>query len=960
MEEGARAKTTTKKLKQPTKTNQNQLKKKTTSAGFSSAVDVSVINVALDTHGSAVMSGVLGQYWPNSVANYDDYFAVPVEFNGAVYFAADDGDLGYQLWKTDMTTGQTTRVTSQINTNYNGIQPWDLTIYNGSLYFQGCDDTNYCTLWTSDGTDIGTNIAYNFGGPANDPQPDYLTVVNGFLYFTAFDSSGYHGLWKSDGTYQNTFEINPNGIQLDNVWNLVVLGKRLYFTANDAAGNLGNELWITDGTEQGTRIVRDIFPGPSGSNPNFLTNVNGILYFSADDGIHGTELWVSLDGTPEKTFMVMDIYPGSVGSSPAYLTALNNAVIFSAYTLQYGVELWRSDATSTFMLKDIYPGSSSSDPSQLSLGKGIIFFVASTALQGAELWATDGTPAGTRLVSDIHPGTASSNIQWISNPDSKGTVYFSADDGSHGQELWKSNGSPSGTMLVSDLDPAVSAAEFSFVEYGAGSGKGSGICIGKICKCPIGGCAPSSVFQYNYGSTPLVPIVTSMDTVYFLANGTHFPQVDPYGLRVSTGYELYMSNGTSQGTMLVYDVNQYSQGSFEDYYVNNINYGYNYFFVPNFYEFNGIVYFSAYTKETGQELWKTDGTPRGTMMIKDITGDADDSFPDEFTGYNGLVYFSAWDNVHGRELWVTDGTEAGTHLVIDLYTGDNGVNQNVPGDLGKANSADPYGFTVFNGLLYFFARESSNPKPNLYQTNGFSSGTSIVSAASSYYGYSMIVYNNNLNNLYFSCYDSSSYYLCQYDGVSTLKTYQYTAGTKFEPSNYAVIYNTLYMSDGYSNSLFAFDDGTNTLSQIGNGYSFYYYDEIIGYNNKIYFTSNADYLYSWDPANPGNAPVTIGQTSTGSSQIYPYSMALFNNMLYFIAQTGNNGYQLWQYDGTNALSISNFNTIYNSGYYYNYLDITGLYVSNNYLYFGASTNALGAYTLFYLDVNGNSNNAMDP
>src|SRR5262249_42083812 len=85
--------------------------------------------------------------------------------------------------------------------------------------------------------------------------------------------------------------------------------------------------------------VQDINPGSAWSNPNWLTNVNGLLYFAADDGTHGNELWQS-DGTSAGTVLVQDINPGSVNSDPAYLTSMNNKLYFAATDPTHGRELW--------------------------------------------------------------------------------------------------------------------------------------------------------------------------------------------------------------------------------------------------------------------------------------------------------------------------------------------------------------------------------------------------------------------------------------------------------------------------------------------------------------------------------------------------------------------------------------------------------------------------------------------
>ena len=53
-------------------------------------------------------------------------------------------------------------------------------------------------------------------------------------------------------------------------------------------------------------MVKDVNTGASGSSPGAVTNVNGTLYFLANDSAHGSELW-KLDGTTAGTVIVDDI-----------------------------------------------------------------------------------------------------------------------------------------------------------------------------------------------------------------------------------------------------------------------------------------------------------------------------------------------------------------------------------------------------------------------------------------------------------------------------------------------------------------------------------------------------------------------------------------------------------------------------------------------------------------------------
>ena len=121
------------------------------------------------------------------------------------------------------------------------------------------------------------------------------------------------------------------------------MGGTLFFTADD--GTTGQELWKSDGTAAGTVLVKDIRPGtsnygyPFGSNVYDLTAVGGTLYFTANDGVHGQELWQS-DGTEAGTVLVKDIRPGGDGSSPDYLAFVNGALFFAANDGQNGLEPW--------------------------------------------------------------------------------------------------------------------------------------------------------------------------------------------------------------------------------------------------------------------------------------------------------------------------------------------------------------------------------------------------------------------------------------------------------------------------------------------------------------------------------------------------------------------------------------------------------------------------------------------
>ena len=104
-------------------------------------------------------------------------------------------------------------------------------------------------------------------------------------------------------------------------------------------------------------MLRDINLGAADSSPGELTNVNGMLFFTADDGVNGRELWKS-DGTAAGTVLVEDIRLGAGNSSlPSQLTNVNGVLFFTADDGVNGRELWKSDGTAagTVLVKDISP-----------------------------------------------------------------------------------------------------------------------------------------------------------------------------------------------------------------------------------------------------------------------------------------------------------------------------------------------------------------------------------------------------------------------------------------------------------------------------------------------------------------------------------------------------------------------------------------------------------------------------
>ncbi len=282
------------------------------------------------------------------------------------------------LWRTDGSAAGTTLVREKAGAFFCGLS--NPTVFAGKLYF--FDDDN--NLLRSDGTPEGTEFFFDL--PNDDRFPGgQMAVAGSYLYFEEVNSS-QSILWRTDGTRIGTVRLAPlsEGGRFA-FWYLTALGDRLVFRAYRRAQGL--ELWISDGTVAGTRLLRDIAPGFLSSSPWQLHQHRGKVYFSAFDADHGSEFWVT-DGSRAGTHLVRDISPGPASSEPVGFTTVGEALYFAASDGVTGSELWTSDGTElgSFRLTDIAPGPSSSVATVFATAGDRLLLSADDGTTGFEPW----------------------------------------------------------------------------------------------------------------------------------------------------------------------------------------------------------------------------------------------------------------------------------------------------------------------------------------------------------------------------------------------------------------------------------------------------------------------------------------------------------------------------------------------------------------------------------------------
>lgn len=440
------------------------------------------------------------------------------------YFLGNEPDTGIELWKSDGSTSGTNRVVELSPSTtlgwYSGLTPFQDKLF----FFHGDTTSPFDSLWISDGTEQGTiQLVVPEEGSNVDHSSDSMrpAILNDKLYFSSgFLSLESEELWQSDGTVSGTSlfknlvsDSGTPGLVGNASYPFVFFsdGNQLFFTILEEAqdSNLKGELFSSDGTPDGTGLLKDILVGPEGSYPDFYTKLGDKTYFLAKDDLsapafttlfetNGTslgtirvknfanpaenirktwdmiaaggnifllmqndtivrnELWKS-DGTISGTELVKTLEKDNVYVEPySNLIALNNKVYFFARLANgFNQGIWVSDGTDsgTIQFHDIYPGEVTSiDPDTLYTFDNELYFEVLTATRGWQIWKTDGTADGTVIVTEF------SNSKYNIDPSSQikikefytfnNNLYFTL--GSQ-LSLWKSDGTEAGTILVKDF-----------------------------------------------------------------------------------------------------------------------------------------------------------------------------------------------------------------------------------------------------------------------------------------------------------------------------------------------------------------------------------------------------------------------------------------------------------------------------------------------------------------------------
>lgn len=598
---------------------------------------------------------------------------------GGVWFGGRTNAAGVELWHSDGTVAGTAMVVDALPGSA-GTSPRNLCALGSRVLFAGTTSSLGEELWVSDGTPAGTTMVSDLWPGNTSGSPSYLAAVPALnrVFLSATDATAGREPWTTDGTAAGTYRLadlaagsagSNSGYDLGFGYS----GGFVYFGATTPA--LGWELYKTDGTQAGTGLVADLYPGTTSSQVRFLADLAGVSLFQVYADI-GTELW-RLQPPASAPSLVANLNPPRPeGSFPSYqapavvqVAALDGRQHFAAYSPSIGTEPFVHAGTtaSTVMVGDVIPGPAGRARLLTATSTNVYYEEWDTYLSGtarlvavpitgapvilgtgpvlgyavlrdrllfaqygvnSEPRITDGTVAGTHVLADVWPGTTSSLPDGFATLGDR--VFFCADDGVSGRELWVTDGTTAGTSLAVDIvagpigsDPRGLVAGQTLLYFRDANGV-----VGVT-----DGTAAGTV------SLPGMPVNDFRETLGDL-------------LIAKNDNQLWRSDGTTAGTFLLAQSDSM-----------------NYLPMGSPCVVRHRAFFTKDRLNAPPELWVTDGTVGGTILLRTLTPTPNAAAKAIGPAGLGHVACSITTAGEGAELWVSDGTLSGTVLAWDAEPG---------------------------------------------------------------------------------------------------------------------------------------------------------------------------------------------------------------------------------------------------------------------------------------------------
>jgi ELWxxDGT repeat protein len=725
---------------------------------------------------------MLADLCPGQCSSHPEILGSLAGSSGQAVWVASGNGLPDRIWRTDGTRDGTAPLADGATplTVFREVAAGDepdylplrRALFGGRLYFQACGGAHGCGLWSTDGTAAGTRLAVP-GSKIGGAAIGALAAAGGKLFFVTGTASGTGGsnvptLWRTDGTAAGTLLL----ASFPSLPRALTAAGQLFFTAPGRDGN-GEELWVSDGSRLGTKpLTHFTLPAPftpSAQLGPVLVAAGNHVDFAADDGGHGWEIWQS-NGTVGGTRRITNFsnpQPFFFFNLASGLAEVNGRVLVQASDGAPGWRLWAStgDPATVAAIHDCLGGCQTDVAGRglLAVVGGRAIFLAEDAVHGIEPWSTDGTVAGPQFLRDLCPGVCSSQIFGLASlPGGIGFVGFPSDQSP--AQLWTSDGTPGGTRSLTHFSGDLSAGDALPLAIGGSSGRiffsasnldgiepwvienGEPRQIANLAPdapssgpralTPVGG---GLVFQATVdGSTRLYRTDGTATTQILAAinppdTSTCLPLCGPVSVSLGSwaafleeplfrqsGFQLFRTDGTVEGTFPLTNVAP-----------------------PDRLELNlaaiagGKVLFFI-ERHDRRELWRSDGTANGTVLVATVPGTIASFAPAGFASTGSEAWFGLNGDDGSATVWRSNGTAAGTVMAATLPAGVQ--------ILGLP-------FTLAGGRVFFETMETGGTHTvQLWSTNGTAAGTAPVLSGP---GIGVLEMIDFAGSLYFLAFDAT-------------------------------------------------------------------------------------------------------------------------------------------------------------------------------------------------------------
>jgi|GEM_PF-4629582 len=576
-------------------------------------------------------------------------------------------------WNTIYSLDQSSNEITKINI---GEQIWieSLAVYNDNtllvIYSEKIDDEEFWKLGalnieTEEMTCFHTFESFHTGYVTSDTIPvilkynDQWYMIDGeenpkysfedlifyedFLYKFDLETGKKEKINKLISSSASNFRIYPK--------NITVTAGKIWLSSysfNFNGHTIGYEPLVSDATEKGTKLIKDLNKISDFTDDSFYPiYCDKHLYYNS----FATYLYRrNLSSDDLESELISSFYYLYTRNFSFY----NNKISVSAYysktstSGEYKLISIDNDNLEIEFIKDGY--NSLITPVE----NGFIFLNSTSKTYEKALYVSNGTESGTKILkkeNDQYDSSYSFHRQFISNGKNALFFYQSGTDETLNYQIWSTDGTEENTkMLFEGIPPYLSSNHEAM------------LCGDKYLMSIRPG--PNSISSLYYGTYISDGTADGTFEVFLCEKSENCEKVhigcankQPFiFIKEISPQKVIIKKITTDGK-LGETVREIEGADFcED--PGNIN-------MPEL----DTYLFSLYTEQNGTELWKTDGTKSGTIMVKDISEGIQGSNPEILAIHNGNVYFNASDGTNGYELWKTDGTESGTKIVADIYSG---------------------------------------------------------------------------------------------------------------------------------------------------------------------------------------------------------------------------------------------------------------------------------------------------